>query len=292
MPPAIEEKRLNAPQLRGTLGIIAGSGDLPRRLLAACERRGIDVFIVGFPGHTDADIFENRAHILTRPGAAGQILDALRAHNVHDLVLIGAVRRPSLAELRPDLRAARFFARIGMRALGDDGLLRALKNELQEEGFAIHAIQDFTDDAFAPPGPLGTIDAGADFADDIARGVAVAHMIGQMDIGQSVVMQQGIVLGVEGIEGTDELIKRCAAYARAGRGPVLVKCCKPSQDKMVDLPTIGPDTIMRCAEHSYAGVVVEAGATLIVGREEIARLADHHKIFVTAVDTEKLARDA
>lgn len=268
-----------APDVK-KLGIVAGGGSLPGKLAQACEDRGIEIFIVGLEGHADPALLIGRNHLISRIGAAGRIIETLKFHEVRDLVLIGAVRRPGLAELRPDLRAMRFFARAGLRALGDDGLLKALKEELQHEGFRIRGVQEFVGGLVGDAGPVGKYTPGTDHLADIKRGFEVLRVTGAADIGQSVIVQDGIVLGVEAAEGTDELIRRCAGYKRGPRGGVLVKAAKPGQDTDLDLPTVGPDTVRLCAESGFAGIAFEVGRTLLADPQEMAELADRHKIFI------------
>src|SRR5207302_11337018 len=105
----------------GPLGIVAGSGALPRRLIESCRAAGREVFVLALEGEADRATVERVPHAWCRLGGAATGLDVLRAHGVDELVLAGGVRRPSLAALRPDWRAAKFFARVGYRALGDDG---------------------------------------------------------------------------------------------------------------------------------------------------------------------------
>jgi DUF1009 family protein len=227
-----------------------------------------------------------RNHIYTRLGAAGQIINTLKSHDIHDLVLIGSIRRPTLSELRPDLRTLKFFMRLGMRALGDDGLLAALRHELQDEGFIVHGVQQFAGDLLAGKGTMGRHKPKHSDRDSILRGVNVAFELGRLDVGQAVVVQEGIVLGVEGIEGTDELIRRCAAYKRDGRAPILVKICKPGQDPDLDLPTIGPETVIIAGEAGFAGIVVHAGQSLMLEPEKVTELADRLGIFVVGINPE------
>ena len=244
----------------------------------------MEVFIVGFDGQTESSLFQGLNHMCTRIGAAGKIIETLKFHGIRDIVLIGSVRRPGLAELRPDLRTAQFFAKVGLRALGDDGLLKAIKGELQKEGFIIHGVQDFIDDLIAGAGVIGHHKPGKTDIADIERGFEVLHFLGPADVGQSVVVQDGIVLGVEAAEGTDELLRRCACMRRKGRGGVLVKAAKPGQDTDLDLPTIGPGTVRLCAEYGYGGIAFEAGRTLVIDQRDVTDIADQHKIFVVGID--------
>lgn len=266
------------------LGIIAGAGQLPYRLLSSCLQKGIEPFIIAFDGETDPLLVKGHNHFWGRLGAAGQILKTLKAHDIHDLVLIGSIRRPSIFELKPDLKTASFFTRIGMRAMGDNDLLVCVRKELEDEGFRVHAIQDFVEDLLAPAGQLGRCKPNKKNQVDIERGIEVCAQLGALDIGQSAVVQDGVVLGVEGAEGTDQLIRRCKPLKRKGSGGVLVKLCKPGQDKSLDLPTVGMDTVRVCAECGLDGIVIHAGESLLVDAQEVIDLADAHKMFIVGYE--------
>jgi DUF1009 family protein len=265
------------------LGILAGAGELPLRLIEACRASSRPVFVLAFEGAADPATVADVAHAWVRLGAAGEGIRLLRENGVEELVMAGAVERPTLASLRPDWRAAKLFARIGLRALGDDGLLRAVIDELESEGFRVVSVDSILSDALAPEGPIGTLRPEAEAESDIALGVKAALTLGALDIGQAVVVQQGLVLGVEAIEGTDALIARCGALRREGRGGVLIKCAKPGQERRADLPTIGPRTVAAAAAAGLAGIAVSAGSTLLVDRAAIAAAADRAGLFVVGV---------
>ena len=219
-----------------------------------------------------------------RLGAAGDSLARLRDAGVRNLVMAGRIRRPGLSELRPDARAARLFARIGLRSLGDDGLLRAVARELEQEGFRILGVQEVLGGLLTPAGVLGRHRPDARAEEDIARGIEVARTLGRLDVGQAAVVQQGLVLGVEGIEGTDGLLARCGALKRDGVGGVLVKAAKPQQDRRLDLPAVGPDTVEGAAAAGLRGIAAEAGGTLLLDREAVIAAADRLGVFVVGVE--------
>lgn len=265
------------------LGILAGSGRLPGLLIDSCRASGRDFFVLAFKGQADPAVVEGAPHAWVRLGAAGQGFAILRAQGVEELVMAGGVRRPSLIDLRPDLQAIRFFARLGRRGLGDDGLLRAVIDLLEREGFHVVGADELLPALRAEAGPLGMHRPDGQAGADINRGIEVLSALGTVDIGQAVVVQQGIVLGVEAVEGTDALIERCGALKREGPGGVLVKFSKSGQETRVDLPTIGCDTIERAIAAGLAGIAVEAGATLVVDRAELVRRADQAGLFVIGV---------
>ena len=265
------------------IGVIAGGGSLPLRLLEVCDDKNIESFVIGFDGQTDPLTVKDRNHMWTRIGAAGQIIKTLKAHEIKDLVLIGSIRRPTLMELRPDIKTAEFFARVSIKALGDNSLLTALRHELEEDGFTIHGIHEFAQDLLTGEGVMGKIKPGKEQMVDLERAIEISQTLGHLDVGQSVVVQQGIVLGVEAAEGTDQLIARCKHLKRKGRGGVLVKTCKPQQDRDFDLPTIGPHTVRLAADAGLSGIAVHAGHSIVIEPVEVARLADKHKLFVTGI---------
>jgi len=268
----------------GPLGIVAGNGALPRRLIENCRAAGRPVFVLALEGEADQATVAGVPHAWCRLGAAAAGLDLLHANAVTDLVLAGGVRRPSLSALRPDWRAAKFFARIGYRALGDDGLLSAVVKELEREGFRVIGAEALlASDDLLPEGPLGRSEPNTQVRADIEHGLRLARAIGALDIGQAVVVQQGLVLGVEAAEGTDGLLRRCAGLRREGPGGVLVKAAKPGQEHRVDRPTIGPQTVILAAAAGLQGIAGEAGMTIVVDRAEVVRAADLAGLFVVGI---------
>jgi UDP-2,3-diacylglucosamine hydrolase len=267
----------------GALGILAGGGELPARLVAACRASARPHFVIAFEGQTDAATVADAPHAWLRLGAGRAALDRLKAEGVDELVMAGRIRRPSLAELRPDLWTAGFLARAGFASLGDDGLLKAIVRELESEGFRLIGPDQVLGDLLAPIGVLTRARPDAEEEADIRRAVAVAKALGAVDVGQAVIVQQGLVLGVEAIEGTDALIERCGKLRREGRGGVLVKCRKPGQERRADLPTIGVATIEHAVAAGLAGIAVEAGGALILDRSAVVQAADHANIFVVGL---------
>ena len=266
------------------LGIVAGGGELPARLIEVCRDGGREVFVLAFEGQTNPATVEGVDHAWTHLGQAGSALEVLRSAGVEELVMVGSIQRPSFRSLRPDRRSARFLAKVGANRLGDDGLLSAVVTALEEEGFRVIGPDDILKDLVAPPGCYGSVEPDEQARRDIERGVAAAKALGAKDEGQAVVVQQDVVLGVETAEGTDALLRRCAGLRRAGPGGVLVKIRKPQQETRVDLPTIGPRTLDSAFAAGLRGIAVEAGGTLVVDRQAVARKADAAGLFVIGIE--------
>lgn len=267
------------------LGIIAGGGSLPREVILACQKQRRPFFVLALKGFCNPDLLPSDVPVKwVRLGGAGAIEKTLRAERVSEIVLIGSVRRPSVWEIYPDWVAFKFMMRVLMRASGDDGLLRAIIHEIEQRGFQVVGAHEVLPSLILGAGVLGAVQPTSGDVRDCVRGFEVAKLLGQADVGQSVVVQQGLVLAVEGIEGTDALIKRSKALRRRGAGGVLVKVKKPQQEERVDLPTIGPQTVAEVHAAGLRCIAAEAGAALFAKPQETIRLADQLGVCIMGIN--------
>jgi DUF1009 family protein len=262
------------------LGIIAGGGGLPKTLVAACRRDHRPFFVLGFDGQTDEELMNDAPHAWTRLGATNDAIKILKDNDVDQLVMAGHIRRPSILELRPDWRTIQVFAKLGAKAFGDDALLRAVADELEKENFIISAAHEIEPALITPEGVLGKHLPSVETQTDIGIGIHVSKTLGALDVGQSVIVQEGIVLGVEAVEGTDALLDRCRKLHRKGRKGVLVKSCKPQQDRRLDLPAIGMTTLRKAYQAGLAGIAVEASASYLLDRAEVVDAANRLGLFL------------
>ena len=266
------------------LGIIAGGGNLPKKIIDYCIKNNRPYYVLAIKENANEEFFTPSInHEWIRIGQAGTGFKRFKEEGVQEIVLIGTIKRPSFSELVPDLRTAAFFAKLGAKSIGDDGILRALVKEIEEEKMKVVGIQEVLPDILAKGGVLTKATPSVEDEEDIRRGIEVASTLGALDVGQSVVVQQGLVLGVEGIEGTDKLIIRCNDYKRKGKSPILVKMRKPQQDMRIDLPTIGVKTIENAHNSGFKGIAIHEGNTLIVDEEEVIKLANKYKMFIKGV---------
>ena len=242
------------------------------------------MFVLAIEGQCDAQDFAAVPHDRVRLGAPGRAMRLLHDAGVVEVVLAGRVRRPSLAALQPDWRLLRFLAGQGGRLGSDDRLVKAIIQAVEEEGFRVVGAGDILGELVATAGQLGRYAPTARDAEDIARGLQIAGTIGRLDIGHAVIVQHGIVLGVEAAEGTDGLIRRCAALRVDRAGGVLIKVGKVAQDPRADPPVIGSETVRLAAETGLSGIAIEAGGTLVVDRATAIAAADTAGLFLVAVE--------
>ena len=266
------------------IGIVAGAGDIPERVIAACREQGRDPFVIGLADQADPASFSRPPDAWIRLGEAGTGVELLRSAGAEEVVLVGGVRRPPFRSLRPDAWTARLLLRVGRSYYRDGSVLRAISDALEAEGLRVVAPEAFAASLAAEARIYTSRAPNQAQRTDIARGLEVARALGALDVGQAVVVQQGRVIGVEAAEGTDALIARCGELLLPGEGGVLVKACKPGQDTRTDLPTIGPRTVANAARAGLAGIAVAAGRALIVDSDEVVHAADAAGMFVIGVD--------
>jgi UDP-2,3-diacylglucosamine hydrolase len=270
----------------GPLAILCGAGAFPLEVAGEARRAGREPFLVGIVGTTDSAI-EAYPHVWVRMGEIGKLFAALRGRAVVDIVIIGAMARPELADLRLDWGAVKRAA--GLAQLfrrGDNGLLAGLAAIIEREGVRVVGAHEIAPRLLAPVGPIGARAPSEEDETDIALGARVLEALSTFDVGQGAVVAAGRVLAIEAAEGTDAMLARVAQMRANGRvrfaapAGVLVKAPKRAQDLRLDMPAIGPKTIEGAANAKLRGTVIAAGKVLILERERCAREADAAGLFV------------
>ena len=284
--------RLEAGRITGPLGIIAGRGPLPCVLAEAASARGLPLHIVAIRGEAREEI-ERFPHTWIKWGEIGKMFAALDKNGCGDLVIIGGVNRPDLANVRFDLGALKtlpFLLSLGKG--GDDHVLSRIVRFFEQKGYRVHGAGDVAPNLLAGTGPLGKVSPSAEDQADINMAFKVVSALGRFDVGQAAVVVRGHVLAVEAAEGTDAMLARCAELRKSGRtgrqarAGVLVKAPKPGQEERVDLPTIGRETVIKAAAAGLAGIAVAAGQVLMAEQEATIETANQHGLFLVGENSD------
>lgn len=276
-------------QPAGAIGLIAGNGRLPFLFAVAARAQGLRVIAVGHRGETDPAL-EQAVDRFTwvRIGQVNKILRSLKDGGAHKAVMAGGFgRMRAFAEARPDLGALAIVSRL--RAFRDDALLREIARWFEDHGVSIASPTELLPQALAPEGLLAGPKLSSAQQADVALGMEVAAALGQVDVGQTVVVRGGHVLALEAVEGTDETLRRAGRLSH-GPGGVVVKRSKPGQDDRFDLPAVGPRTIEVMQEAKLDVLAVEAGRSIVLDAAEVVRKAERAGITVVGVVHEDKGR--
>ncbi|MGD8453679.1 MAG: UDP-2,3-diacylglucosamine diphosphatase LpxI [Phycisphaerae bacterium] len=270
------------------LGLIAGEGEFPLLVARGARSRGRPVAVVALRGYADpalrdvADTFCWRGVV-----QLGRWIRVFRAAGCREVVMAGRVRKTRMfagprwlqwLQYLPDWTSIRvwyFYA----RDKRNDSLLGAVADEMQRRGLTLIDSTRYCPEALAPVGVLTPFTPPRQVEDDADFAWPLAKQIAALDIGQAVAVKEREIIAVEAIEGTDLLIERAGALCPAG-GWTLVKVAKPNQDMRFDVPTVGANTIEKLKKHGAAGLVIEAGKTLLLEKERALALAAQLRITV------------
>jgi DUF1009 family protein len=279
-----------ALEISSPVGVIAGGGVMPFAVADSLRARGLDPVLFALKGVCDPAATERFRHHWITVGQYGRATKLFRAENCKNLVFIGTLVRPALSEIRLDWGTLRVMGRVWSAFRGgDDHLLSGIGRIFEREGFRLLGLKEVAPDLLMPEGCVTRTLPDQNAKADIARGRDVLRALGPFDIGQAVVVIDGHVVGVEGIEGTDELLARIADLRAAGRirsakgCGVLVKAPKSGQDLRFDLPTVGSLTVEKAAAAGLAGVAVLAGNTVVADPQTMIEAADTAGLFVTGL---------
>lgn len=262
-------------------GLIAGSGRFPILFAQSARKQGVEVIAVAHKGQTEPEL-ENYVSSIhwVKVGQLGKIIDSLKSENLSDAALVGGIdKKIMFADAMPDFQAVTLIARL--KTLNDDVLLRGICEEIEKRGITIHSSTIFLTELLSPPGCLTKRRPDKKESADIAFGWDLAKEIGRLDIGQTIVVKNHVVLAVEAIEGSDEAIRR-AGKLGGGKGLVVVKVSKPQQDLRFDLPAVGPQTIRTMQEAGAGTLVIEAGKTILIDKEDMIQAANVARVAIVA----------
>ncbi len=266
------------------LALIAGAGRLPALLVSAMPvppamitaPEGVEIADPGAP--------VTRFRIERLVPFLHELLDA----GVERVVFAGAVTRPRLDPALFDTATAQMVPRLlaAMQA-GDDATLREVIAIFEEAGLTVTGAAEVAPDLVPEAGVLTQAQPSEGDARDAARAARIVAALGAVDVGQGAVVAQGLCLAVEALPGTDAMLRQVAGLGALRPDPtgargVLFKAPKPGQDRRIDLPAIGPDTVTRAAEAGLAGVAFEAGGVMLLDRAEAIARADAAGLFLWA----------
>ncbi|EDQ32230.1 hypothetical protein HPDFL43_07107 [Hoeflea phototrophica DFL-43] len=288
-----------APAIKGRLGILAGRGSFPQVVAASARALEHNPFVFTIDGEADQD-WSGYDTASLNIGNLSAFMDIARRESIGTVVLAGGIaRRPGLRDIRPTWAALK-SAPSALKALlsgGDDKILRAAIHVLETHGMCVLAAQEIAPDLLGEAGPLGDHRPGKSDQANIAAATQAALALGHLDIGQGAVAVSGRVIALEGLEGTDGMLRRVAGLRangrlRAGSRGVLVKLCKPGQEQRADLPAIGPDTVLNAHASGLAGVAIEAGRSLVLERDRVIAEANRLGLFVTGLELDQDGRQS
>ncbi len=272
---------INKTNLNEIQGLIAGDGELPVLMAKAAVKAGHKLVIISLSGSNRKELSKYSDKIYEfGPGEFIKIFEALNKENVKQLTFIGKVSKSVIIK-NPRLDSKALNLIKSAKRLNDDALMLGIIKLLDDENMEVLDQTLFTTETFPKKGLIGNIKPTKEQLNDIEYGFSIAKESGRMDIGQTVVVQNKMILAVEAIEGTDKAIERGCRLGSSNA--VIVKVSKPEQDQRFDIPAVGLKTLKTIKRYGGKVLAIEAGKTFVVDKDKVIKFADRHNIVIIAV---------
>lgn len=245
----------------GRLGIIAARGPLPLQLVQAAQKKGETPFIISLKGQCDHS-FDGVETVQLPVGKVGAITEHLKAASCDRLALVGQFKRPSIADISFDKAGLALMGRLMLT--GDDAALRIVASYFAEQGIIVVATADYLPDSVLPHHFVSAREITSGEVRAIRHACQVLDRLGDMDVGQSVIVQQHRVLAIEGAEGTNQMIARAAPFIDSSQpDAVFVKLAKSGQDINLDMPVFGLDTLHHLQQAGISAICLDGGRLML-----------------------------
>jgi hypothetical protein len=265
-----------------TLALIAGRADYPLLLARAARARGVKrIFAVAFKGETSREIEQVADEVVwAHSGSLGALLDALKKSGAKHAVMAGQVNPKNLFFVRMDEALLDLLK--GLPVKNAHTIFGGITAEIEKTGLKLLPASSFMQDYMPAAGLLTARAPDARELNDVAIGCRVIKDTSHLDIGQTVVVKEGMILAVEAFEGTDRAIRRGGKLG--GRGAVVVKVPKHGHDMRFDIPVIGSRTLKSLKKAKASCLAIEAGGAILLHKDELIAQADAMGLAVIVLD--------
>ncbi len=260
------------------IGIIAGSGTFVPLAVSELTKKGLVCIVAGLEGEASSRL-KNEAEVFSwlGPGEAAGVVRFFRKHGVSEVMMLGKVR-PAVILRQGALGGLTRRIWDGLEDRSPTGLLKAAVVFLEASGLRVLNPVSVLEPHFCRAGILTKKKPTEAQLEAIDFGLKTARKVADLDIGQTLVIKDQLVVAVEGAEGTDETIHR--GFRIAGSGCVVVKAGRTSQDMRLDVPAVGHDTVRSLIRAGSAALALEARKVAFFQKDKAVALADANGITI------------
>tara|TARA_B100000989_G_scaffold222681_1_gene170259 strand:- start:1414 stop:2226 length:813 start_codon:yes stop_codon:yes gene_type:complete len=264
------------------IGIITGNGNLPLYIGNSLLNKNFDVYFLSL-NNKNNKLYNKHKILNIDILSIKKILKVLESNNIKHIIFAGSIKRPGIKDLGFDIPTFLLAKRLLLEKKGDNNLLISLKKYFESKGFIFFNWKIYCKDLFSNETNLTKIKPNKNAILNLKKAKSIYKIYKKLDVGQAIIIQNQLVLGLEAIEGTDELIARCNKYKRKDDKGILLKFSKQNQSNLIDIPLIGLDTIKNLKKYNYDGVYLQKNKCLILDKKKIIDYANDNKLFISSV---------
>ena len=266
------------------IGLISGDGDLPIYIGKNLIKKNFDVTFFLLNSVKNKSIYKNEKYLDIDILSVKKIINTLNKNNIKKIIFAGGIRRPSIKDLGFDIETIKIAKELLLEKKGDNNLLISIKKYLEKNGFSFFNWKKYCPELFSVDEFLSNIKPSKYAYKNLFKAKSIYKSFKNIDVGQSMIIQNQLVLGLEAIEGTDNLIERCSHHKRKGDKGILFKFSKKNQSNLIDIPLIGLKTIQNIKKFNYEGIFLEKNKCLIIDKDNVVNYAKRNKIFISSVE--------
>jgi DUF1009 family protein len=264
--------------------LIIGGGKLPFEIIANYKKD--EVFIIALKeAEIEYSKLEGFSFQTISFVKVGKMINLVKKHKIQDVCFVGSVKKPNFRKLFPDFKGFfLLFQILKLKMKGDDNLLKTIINFVEKNGLNIKGASELAGNLVIQKGILTKSTPSTLSKQDGELGFDLLQTISRFDVGQSVAIQEGIILGIEGLEGTDALIQRAGELRyKSKNAPILVKSSKVGQTLKIDMPTFGLKTMQNLHKAGFSGIFVESGKCIFIEQQEAIEFANLNNMFIVGI---------
>ncbi len=266
------------------IGIISGSGELPLAVGKNLILKKYQICFFLIKNFADPLIYNNYNKVEIELNSFNKILQNLKNEKIDKIIMVGKIIRPSIKDIKFELSTIKLIKEFFLESKGDDQLLKLISNFFKKKGFPLFDWKKNCEELFTMKNHLTKKKPSKIAINNKNKGIDIFKIIGKADVGQSLIIQNQLILGIECLEGTDELISRCQKYKKHGDKGVLLKLTKHKQHSELDLPTIGINTVKKLYDNNYEGLFIEKNQCIILNKDLVIDFCNEKKLFLSTVE--------
>ncbi|PQM61300.1 MAG: hypothetical protein CL523_02290 [Actinomycetales bacterium] len=264
------------------IAIISGEGSLPKYIGESLIKKNYDIMYLLLSNNNKIFLNENFVNIDIL--SIKNIFKILESNNIKNIIFAGSIKRPSIKDVGFDFQTFLLAKNLFLEKKGDNDLLISIKKYFESKGYIFFNWTKYCKELFSTETYLSKLKPSKKANLNLTKAKSIYEFYKKLDVGQSIVVQNQLTLGLEAIEGTDQLLQRCFNYKRKGDKGILLKFAKINQSNLIDIPLIGIETIFNLKKYNYEGVYLQKNKCLILDKNKIIEYANKNNLFVSSVD--------
>tara|TARA_B100000989_G_scaffold180270_1_gene135472 strand:- start:1399 stop:2211 length:813 start_codon:yes stop_codon:yes gene_type:complete len=265
------------------IGIIAGNGNLPLYIGNSLLNKNYEVIFLSLNNKNNR-FYNNHKIIDINILSIKKIFKVLDSNKIKHVIFAGSLKRPGIRDVGFDIPTFLLAKNLFLEKKGDNNLLISLKKYFETKGYIFFNWTKHCNELFSNETNLTKIKPSKKAILNLNKAKSIYQIYKKLDVGQAMIVQNQLVLGLEAIEGTDELLKRCKEYKRKNDNGILFKFSKQNQSNLIDIPLIGLDTIKNLKKYDYDGVYLQKNKCLILDKNQIINYANENNLFISSVE--------